>query len=176
LDFDDDYKKINEKELLDYYGYKGISGKLKIRLKFLKSWLFHYIAYSSLHPGITISMQRNRGVKIGKGCHISPYVLIDLMYPHLVTIEDNVGIGSNSMIFAHVNPTTNLNLKKTHYPRKTDPVLIKSGAWINPGCIIAPGTTIGRNSILAIGSVVSGTIPDNCVVGGNPARVIKKLD
>jgi len=176
LDFDNEYKKINEKELLDYYGYKGISGKLKIRLKFLKSWLFHYIAYSSLHPGITISMQRNRGVKIGKGCHISPYVLIDLMYPQLVIIEDNVGIGSNSMIFAHVNPTTNLNLKENHYPRKTDPVLIKSGAWINPGCIIAPGTTIGRNSILAIGSVVSGTIPDNCVVAGNPARVIKKLD
>jgi len=171
-----DYKDINEIELLEYYGYKGVLGKMKLRSKYLRSWMLHYMAYSSIHPGFAIRMQRARGVKIGKGCHLSPYVLLDLMYPHLITIEDHVGIGSNSMVFTHVNPTTNLYLKETHYPRKVDPVLIKSGAWINPGCIITPGTTIGKNSILAVGSVVSNSIPDNCVVAGNPARVIKKIE
>jgi len=119
--------------------------------------------------------QRLRGVKIGKSCHISPYVLFDLIYPELITIEDEVGIGSNTMIFAHINPTANLFLKNNNYPRKVQPVTIKSGAWINPGCIICPGSVIGKNSILSVGTVVSGEIPDNCVVAGNPGRVIKKI-
>jgi acetyltransferase-like isoleucine patch superfamily enzyme len=176
LDSNRNYKKINEDELMDYYGYSGFFGRLQIRVKYARSWIHHYIAYSSLFPGITIIMQRRRGVKIGNGCHISPYVLIDLMYPDMVTIEDNVGIGSNSMIFAHVNPTSNLNYKQSQYPRKIDAVLIKEGAWINPGCIITPGTTIGKNSILSVGTVVSGSIPDNCVVAGNPGRIIKKIE
>ncbi len=54
------------------------------------------------------------------------------------------------------------------------PVIIKSGAWINPGSIITPGVTIGENSIVSAGSVVTQDVPDNCVVVGNPARVVKK--
>ncbi len=171
----DDFKNINEKELMEHYGYRGTFGRLQLRMKYMHSWTCHYIAYSSIHPDLTISMQRARGVKIGEGCHIAPYVLLDLMYPHLITIEDNAGIGSNTMIFSHVNPTANLILKQK-YPRKTDPVLIKSGAWINPGCIITPGVTIGSNAILAVGSIVTSDVPDNCVVAGNPARIIKKND
>ena len=63
------------------------------------------------------------------------------------------------MIFAHINPTANLFLKNNNYPRKVEPVIIKSGAWINPGCIICPGTIIGKNSILSVGSVVKGDNP-----------------
>jgi len=167
---------INEKELMEYYGYGKIFGKLRLRLKFLRSWILHSLAYFSPHPGFAIRMQRARGVKIGKGCYIGPYVQIDLLYPSLVTIEDNVAIGSNSMIYAHVNPAANIHLKKNHYPRKLDPVIIKSGTWINPGCIITPGTIMGKNSILSIGSVAAGSIPDGCIAIGNPARVVKKLD
>jgi len=173
---DEDVYSINEKELMEYYGYGKTFGKLQLRLKYLRSWILHSLAYFSPHPGFAIKMQRARGVKIGKECYIGPYVQMDLMYPHLITIEDNVSIGSNSMIFAHINPVANLYLKKTHYPRKLDPVVIKSGAWINPGCIITPGTTIGKNSILSIGSVAANSIPDYCVAIGNPARVVKKID
>ena len=174
--YSENISNINEKELMEYYGYGKTFGKLQLRLKFLRSWILHSLAYFSPHPGFAISMQRARGVKIGKGCYIGPYVQIDLLYPSLVTIEDNVAIGSNSMIYAHVNPAANIHLKKNHYPRKLDPVTIKSGAWINPGCIITPGTIMGKNSILSIGSVAAGSIPDGCVAIGNPARVIKKLD
>ena len=128
------------------------------------------------HYQILWLIHKDLGVKIGENCHFSPYVLIDLVYPELVEIGDNVTIGSNSMIFAHINPTANLNLKKTHYPRKVAKVTIKSGAVINPGAIITAGVTIGKNSIVSIGSAVFEDIPDNCVVLGNPARVVKKLD
>ena len=170
------YFKKNESELMEYYGFSGTLGKLKLRFKFFKSWVFHSLAYSSPLPNFVIKFQRYRGVKIGKNCHFSPYVLIDLLHPELVTIEDNVTISSNSMIFTHVNPTTNEFLKNHGYPRKIKPVTIKSGAVISVGCIIISGVTIGRNSIIGAGSVVSQDVPDYCVVAGNPARVIKKIE
>lgn len=173
---ENNYFKVNEKELLDYYNYNGSFGRLKLRIKILRSWLLHKSAYSSINPHWIIRMQRARGVKIGKNCHFSPYVLIDLLYPQLVTIEDNVTIGSNTMIFAHVNPTTNMYLKTHGYPRTVKPVTIKNGAIINPGSIITAGVTIGENAMVATGSVVSQDIPEYCVVAGNPARVIKRIE
>ena len=168
--------KINEKELLEYYGYSGITGKLKLRINYMRSWLHHTLAFHSTHSGFAVKMQRLRGVKIGENCHLNPYALIDLMYPELITIENNVTLGSFSMLFAHNNPTANLFLKQGDYPRKTGEIRIKSGAVINPGAIITLGVTIGENSIISSGSVVTQDIPDYCVVVGNPARVIKKID
>ena len=168
--------KNNESELMQYYGYKGNIGKIKLRLKFLKSWILHSLAYSSPLPNFVIKLQRSRGVKIGKNCHFSPYVLIDLLHPELITIEDNVTLASNSMIFAHVNPTTNEFLKNHGYPRTIKPVAIKDGAIVSVGCIIIAGVTIGKNSIVGAGSVVSQDIPDFCIAVGNPARVIKRID
>ncbi len=168
--------KSNEKELMDFYGYKGTFGRIKIRIKFFNSWFYHSLAYSSPIPSWAIRFQRRRGVKIGENCHISPYVLIDLLHPELIKIEDNVTISSNSMIFAHINPTSNEFLKNHGYPRTIKPVVIKKGAIISVGCIIIAGVTIGENSIVGAGSVVTQDIPDYCVVVGNPARVVKKID
>jgi acetyltransferase-like isoleucine patch superfamily enzyme len=166
----------NEEELMRHYGYAGSMGRLKFRLKYLRSWLLQSIAYSSPHPGLAIKMQKARGVKIGKNCYIGPHVQIDLIHPDMVKIEDNVTIGTNTMIFAHSVATTNPFLKSIGYGRKIKPVIIKSGAIIYPGCIITVGVTIGMNSMIAVGSVVAETIPDYCIAAGNPARVIKKID
>jgi acetyltransferase-like isoleucine patch superfamily enzyme len=172
----EDVFSINEHEVMEYYGFEGETGKIKLKIRMLRSWILHKIAYSSPLSNFIINLQRSRGVKIGKDCHISPYVLIDLVYPELIEIEDNVTIGSNVMIFGHINPTANLILKKIYYPRKVAKVIIKSGAVINPGVIITAGVTIGKNSVVSIGSAVFEDIPDNCVVLGNPARIIKKLN
>ena len=76
----------NEKEVMDFYGFKGSLGKLRIRAKVLKTWILHKSAYSSINSSWVIRMQRSRGVKIGENCHISPYVLLDLIYPSMVSI------------------------------------------------------------------------------------------
>ena len=55
-------------------------------------------------------------------------------------------------------------------------VTIKENAWICIGAIICPGVTIGRNAVVAAGAVVTKDVPDDVVVGGNPARIIKKID
>jgi len=173
---EDDIFAVNEQEVMEYYGLNGSIGKIKLKTKMFCLWILHSIAYSSPLSNFVIKVQRARGVTIGKNCHISPYVLIDLVYPQLVKIGDNVTLGSNSMIFTHINPTANLVLKQTHYPRKVAEVIIKSGAVINPGAIITAGVTIGKNSIISVGSVIFEDIPDNCIVVGNPARVVKKID
>jgi len=173
---DDDVFSVNEKEVMDYYGFAGSVGKFKLKSKFTRGWILHSLAYSSPHSGFAIKMQQMRGVKIGKECHFNPYVLIDLVYPELVDIGDNVTLGSNSMIFAHSNPSANLFLKKGEYPRKVARVVIKKGAVINPGVVVNAGVTIGENSIIGPRSVVGQNIPDYCVAIGNPARVIKRIE
>ena len=172
----DDAFSLNESELMEYFGLYGSMGKLRLKIKILRSWILHSFAYHSVHSGFSIFMHKQRGVKIGKNCHFCPYVQIDLIYPHLVNIEENVTLGSNVMIFAHMNPTANLFLKKGEYPRKVEPINLKSGCVINPGSIILAGITVGKNSIVSPGSVVTQDVPDYCVVVGNPARVIKKIN
>ncbi len=54
-------------------------------------------------------------------------------------------------------------------------VTIKDNAWICIGAIICSGVTIGRNAVVAAGAVVTKDVPDNVVVAGNPARIIKKI-
>ena len=56
------------------------------------------------------------------------------------------------------------------------PVRIEDGVWIGGGVVILPGVTIGRNSVIGAGSVVTRSIPANCVAVGNPCRVIKQID
>lgn len=55
-------------------------------------------------------------------------------------------------------------------------VLIKKNAWIGMNAVITPGVTIGENAVVGAGSVVTKDVPDNCVVAGVPAKVIKRLD
>jgi len=50
---------------------------------------------------------------------------------------------------------------------------IGAGSWLGAGAIVLPGTCIGRNVVVAGGSVVRGHVPDRCVVAGVPARVVR---
>ncbi|WP_281644108.1 acyltransferase [Bacteroides zoogleoformans] len=58
----------------------------------------------------------------------------------------------------------------------TRSIRIGDGSWIGANAIITAGVNIGENVIVGAGSVVTGNIPPHCVVVGNPARIIKKLD
>jgi len=65
---------------------------------------------------------------------------------------------------------------RTSSPGKTAPVILERGVWVGDSAIICKGVRIGENSIIGAGSVVRKDVPPNCVVIGNPARVVKKLD
>jgi acetyltransferase-like isoleucine patch superfamily enzyme len=55
-------------------------------------------------------------------------------------------------------------------PDQVKPIHVEDNVWIGRNCTILPGVRIGKNSIIASGSVVFADVPENCIVGGNPAR------
>ena len=57
----------------------------------------------------------------------------------------------------------------------TSPVIIKDNVWVGMNAVILKGVTIGENSIVAAGAVVTKSVPANVIVAGNPAVVVKKL-
>lgn len=59
---------------------------------------------------------------------------------------------------------------------ETRAILIRQGAWLGANAVILPGVCIGKNAVVAAGSVVTRDVPDYCVVAGNPARIVKRLD
>lgn len=58
---------------------------------------------------------------------------------------------------------------------RTAPVIIKDNVWIGMGAVILKGVTIGENSVVAAGTIVTRDVPANTVVAGNPAQVVKQL-
>ncbi len=58
----------------------------------------------------------------------------------------------------------------------TRPVVLEENVWIGDGAIVCKGVTIGRNSVIGAGSVVTSDIPENVIAAGNPAKVVKPLD
>lgn len=90
-----------------------------------------------------------------------------------VKIGDCVLIGPNCGIYTAAHPldaeTRNTGLEYAL------PITIEDNVWIGGGVQIMPGVTIGKNSVIGAGSVVTKSVPADCVAAGNPARVIKHL-
>lgn len=111
-----------------------------------------------------------KNTKIGKNVFINfDCVFLDLGG---ITIEDGVLIAPKVSLLTEGHP---LNPAERHslVPGK---IHIKKNAWIGANATILPGVTIGENSVVAAGAVVSKDVPDNTIVGGVPAKIIKKID
>lgn len=97
-----------------------------------------------------------------------------------IEIGDDSIIGINTMIMdcdMHpVDPATRLKNKNDKPNVGKRPVTIGKNVFIGCNCIILKGSEIGDNCVVGAGSVVSGKFEDNCLIGGNPARVVKRLD
>ena len=108
-------------------------------------------------------------IKIGKNV----FVNFDCTFLDLggITIEDNVLIAPKVSLLSEghsVSPEHRQSLVPGH-------IHIKKNAWIGANSTILPGVTVGENSIVAAGAVVSTDVPDNTIVGGIPAKIIKTI-
>jgi acetyltransferase-like isoleucine patch superfamily enzyme len=95
---------------------------------------------------------------------------------HGITIEDDVLLGHGVHIYV-----SNHSFQNPQIPiidqgsSESKLVILKKGCWIGANAIILPGVTIGENSVVGAGSIVTTNIPDRVVAVGNPAKVIKKI-
>ena len=91
-----------------------------------------------------------------------------------VRFGDNCMLGPSVQIYTATHPLnpTERNSGKEY----AKPITFGNNVWIGGGAIINPGITVGNNVIIASGAVITKDVPDNVVVGGNPAKVIKQLE
>ena len=113
-----------------------------------------------------IFIRRCFGMKIGRNVGIAPGVFFDVLYPELITIQDNAIIGYKVNVLCHEAIQHKLRIGR---------VVIKDNAVIGAFSTIRSGVTVGKNSIVAMNSFVNKDIPDNELWGGVPARKIKNL-
>lgn len=119
-----------------------------------------------LQAPIYVNLASN--LEIGNNVAIMPY--FKCMSAGKIIIEDDVQIAFNVAVITN-----------DHDPYQRQVILvkdvhIKKNAWIGANATILSGVTIGENAIVGAGSIVTKDVPDNAVVVGSPAKVIKTLD
>jgi len=120
------------------------------------------------HPEIIIG----DNVSLNYDCHIACI--------NRVVIGNNVLIGSKVHITDHSHG--NITREALAIPPaqrslvSKGQLIIEENVWIGEGVVVLPGVKIGKNSIVGANAVVSRDVPPNCVVGGVPARVIRRMD
>ncbi|MEK7581059.1 MAG: acyltransferase [Patescibacteria group bacterium] len=113
------------------------------------------------------------GLSVGEEAFLGDETLIDLYGP--VTIEDKVTIAQRVTILTHINVGYKDHPLQKYFPKKVSGVTIKSGSVVGACVTILSGVTIGTNSFVAAGSVVTKNIPANTLVAGVPAKTIRKI-
>jgi len=122
--------------------------------------------------GAFVEVQKN--ARIGKNCKISSHTFIC----EGVEVEDNVFIGHNVTFINDLYPraTTSQGELQTEADWVCGRTLVEEGASIGSSSTLLCGVTIGKNSIVGAGSVVTKDVPAYCVVAGNPARVLRSIE
>jgi acetyltransferase-like isoleucine patch superfamily enzyme len=93
-----------------------------------------------------------------------------------IVIEDDVTTGPNVYITDHNHSYEDVSMPIGRQWLLEAPVRIGAGSWLAAGVVVLPGSDIGRHVTVAAGSVVRGTIPDNAVIAGAPAKVVRSYD
>lgn len=112
----------------------------------------------------------------GKNIHVGEHVFINACCHFQdhggVTLGDGCQIGHN-VVFATLNHGLEPADRGTTYPA---PIVLGRNVWVGSNATILQGVTIGDNAVVAAGAVVSRDVPANTIVGGVPARIIKRID
>ena len=141
--------------------------------------------FGSMGKGVHVDIDFH--CECGKHIFIGDKVIINM---NCTFVDNNrIDIGNNVLIASNVQiytATHSVRLDERMVQNWSDgqeicrtyalPVKIEDGVWIGGGAIILPGVTIGRNSVIGAGSVVTRSVPENCVAVGNPCRVIRQID
>ncbi|MDQ1141166.1 DapH/DapD/GlmU-related protein [Pedobacter agri] len=124
-----------------------------------------------------IEVRNGAKLKVGYNVGIT---LTTIVCHQQITIGNNVNIGVGVHIydtdFHSLDPNLRSNPATDWENKKTRPVLIEDNVFVGAQSIILKGVTIGKNSVIGAGSVVTRDIPANVIAGGNPCKILKNLN
>ena len=144
----------------------------KIKNKILTLYA-QYLFKKKVYVFGSFKLGNPKNIKIGNFSKINEGVYIQGRFN--VDIGDYVVLSARVMIFDS-GLDTNLIMTETILPHIKSFVTIENNVWIGAGAIILPGVTICHHSVIAAGSIVTKDVPAYSLVGGNPAKLIKKFD
>lgn len=123
-------------------------------------------------PCIIATLREGASISIGSDCGFSGTTIgaaVD------IRIGDNVMCGANTTItdtdWHHVDPSRRRDVVEV----PAAPVILEDNVWLGLNVVVLKGGVIGRNSVIAAGSIVTGRIPADVIAGGIPARVLRSL-
>lgn len=125
---------------------------------------------SYIEPSISFDYGFN--IHVGKNFYVNfNSVFLDVCP---ITIGDNCMFGPNAQLYTATHPLH--PVKRNSGLEYGKPITVGNNVWLGGGVVITPGVSLGDNVVVAAGAVVTTSFPDNCVIGGNPAKIIKEID
>jgi acetyltransferase-like isoleucine patch superfamily enzyme len=123
----------------------------------------------SMYDGSSIFIAKNAILELGSGSFINTFTTIDC-YLH-ITIGNNCYISD----FVKIQDSDSHSIIENSVKKEnTKPIIIEDNVWICKNAMILKGVTIGKGAVVAAGSIVTKDVEPNCLVAGNPARLIKQ--
>lgn len=116
-------------------------------------------------------------IKLGQNCKFGDRVHLSAV--ESITIGDNCLFASNILVTDNEHGSYAGSHHSSPYeePDKreiyTNPVAIGKNCWIGENVVILPGATLGHGVVVGANSLVKGNFPDNCIIGGSPAKILK---
>ncbi|MDT3404796.1 WcaF family extracellular polysaccharide biosynthesis acetyltransferase [Mucilaginibacter terrae] len=166
-------------------GFNRGAGKLKEISWYLIKMVFFLSAFP-FPSSIKTTLLKLFGAKIGSGVNIKPRV--NIHFPWKLEIGNDVWIGEEVFILNFEKTVIgnnacisqraflcggNHDFKQPSMPYRNGPITLMDGAWVGASCFVGPGVTIGTDSVITAGSIVTGSIEANGIYRGNPAVFIK---
>jgi acetyltransferase-like isoleucine patch superfamily enzyme len=111
-----------------------------------------------------IALYRSLGVRIGRGVYIAPGVVIDPMFPELITLEDGCFLGMGCRLLTHEITADSIRAGR---------ITVQAGAVVGGYATIRSGVRIGQRATVGCNSFVNRDVPPGTMVGGVPARELR---
>ncbi len=121
-----------------------------------------------------LTLHRQRGVKIGRGCFVDPSAILETAHPGNIIIGDDVRIAANVVVMTHIKPPLYLRQKQI-MSSVVKPVVFEDHCFIGVSAVVMPGVRVGKAAVVVSGAVVVGDVPPYSMVAGNPAKVVKRF-
>ncbi|GLS82864.1 hypothetical protein GCM10007894_08410 [Paraferrimonas haliotis] len=155
-----------------------------LNLKVFRSDLFYnarIVSYKFLGAQIengsiierSVSLRGCNNIKIGENCFLGDRVCV-VAYDETVIIGDCVLIAAGTSLISRSHNYDNEKVFINNQGYANAPIVIGDDVWIGFNCIILAGVTIGKGAVIAANSVVTKDVEEYCVVGGTPAKFIKR--